>query len=90
MDYAPFCELYILMLIIRMSVALFLSIILDPTGLIAPASTLLVTAIFYAGAAIKGQPFTSSKALGGQGIAQQMLQVILVRYTIQNRFANQL
>ena len=43
------------------------------TSLIAAAVVLLIAAIFYALAGIKGQGFVGSKTLGGQGVAQMIV-----------------
>jgi hypothetical protein len=43
------------------------------TSLIAAAVFLAVTAIFYAGAALRKDQFMSSKTLGGQGVAQMIV-----------------
>lgn len=56
-----------------MSSIQWLSLIGYPTGLIAPAIALLLAAIFYALAGLKGQEFIGSKTLGGQGIAQMIV-----------------
>ncbi|PVI04831.1 hypothetical protein DM02DRAFT_585398 [Periconia macrospinosa] len=44
-----------------------------PTSLIAAAVFLLIAAIFYALAGVKGQAFQGSKALGGAGVAQMII-----------------
>ncbi|SPO05036.1 probable Golgi apparatus membrane protein TVP18 [Cephalotrichum gorgonifer] len=51
----------------------FLSIIGRPTSLIAGAVVLIIAALFYALAGIKGQAFVGSKTLGGQGVAQMIV-----------------
>jgi hypothetical protein len=51
----------------------WLSIIVDPTSLIAAAIMLSLAAVFYALAAVKGQGFVGSKTLGGQGVAQMII-----------------
>jgi len=56
-----------------MSVIQWLSIISKPTSLIAAAIVLLLAAIFYALAGVKGQGFIGSKTLGGAGIAQMIV-----------------
>ncbi|KAF1348105.1 hypothetical protein BDV97DRAFT_416250 [Delphinella strobiligena] len=56
-----------------MSVIQWLSLIAYPTSLIAAAVFLLITAIFYALAGLKGHEFAGSKTLGGQGIAQMIV-----------------
>ncbi|KAL5114452.1 Golgi apparatus membrane protein tvp18 [Pleosporales sp. CAS-2024a] len=43
------------------------------TSLIVAAVFLLLTAIFYALAGLKGQQFQGSKTLGGQGVAQMII-----------------
>ncbi|KAI9824795.1 MAG: Golgi apparatus membrane protein tvp18 [Thelocarpon impressellum] len=43
------------------------------TSLIAAAILLLLAAIFYALAGLKGQGFVGSKTLGGQGVAQMIV-----------------
>ncbi|DAA78318.1 hypothetical protein H112_07732 [Trichophyton rubrum D6] len=59
---------------LAMSVIQWLSLVSkEATSLIAAAVFLLFTAIFYALAAAKGQEFTGSKTLGGQGVAQMMV-----------------
>jgi hypothetical protein len=56
-----------------MSTVQWLSIIVHPSSLIAAAVVLLIAALFYAFAGIKGQGFVGSKALGGQGFAQMIV-----------------
>ncbi|KAL9631702.1 MAG: hypothetical protein Q9164_005742 [Protoblastenia rupestris] len=56
-----------------MSVVQWLSIIEDPTSLIAAAVVLLVAAVCYLIAGLKGQGFVGSKTLGGQGVAQMIV-----------------
>ena len=57
-----------------MSVVQWLSLLTKTgTSLIAAAVFLLVTAICYALAAVKGQGFVGSKTLGGQGVAQMIV-----------------
>ena len=51
----------------------WLSIIKDPTSLIAAAIMLTIAAVFYALAGVKGQGFVGSKTLGGQGVAQMII-----------------
>jgi len=51
----------------------WLSIIADPTSLIAAAIMLTLAATFYALAGVKGQGFVGSKTLGGQGVAQMII-----------------
>ena len=43
------------------------------TSLIAAAVFLMIAAIFYALAGVKGQAFINSKTLGGQGVAQMIV-----------------
>lgn len=56
-----------------MSVVLFLSLILKVTSLLACAILLLIAAIFYALAGVRGQGFVGSKTLGGHGVAQMIV-----------------
>lgn len=56
-----------------MSLIQWLSIIADPTSLIAAAIVLLLTAVCYAIAGLKGQGFVGSKTLGGHGVAQMIV-----------------
>jgi len=57
-----------------MSIIQWLSIIVAKgTSLIAAAVFLLIAAVFYALAGFKGQEFTGSKTLGGQGVAQMIV-----------------
>jgi len=56
-----------------MSLIQFLGIIAKPTSLIAAAIVLLLAALFYALAGIKGQGFVGSKTLGGHGVAQMII-----------------
>lgn len=58
---------------LAMSIIQWLSIIAQPTSLIVAAVLLLLTAIFYALAGVKGQGFVGSKTLGGQGVAQMIV-----------------
>jgi len=58
---------------LAMSVVQWLSIIVEPTSLIAAAVLLLIAAICYALAGLKGQGFVGSKTLGGQGVAQMIV-----------------
>jgi len=58
---------------LAMSIIQWLSIIASVTSLIAAAVVLLIAAIFYALAGVKGQAFVNSKTLGGQGIAQMIV-----------------
>jgi hypothetical protein len=43
------------------------------TSLLAAAVVLLVAAVLYLLAGIKGQAFVNSKTLGGQGVAQMIV-----------------
>ena len=43
------------------------------TSLIAAAVVLLIAAIFYALAGLRGHDFAESKTLGGQGVAQMIV-----------------
>jgi hypothetical protein len=56
-----------------MGVLQFLSRIDSATSLIAGGVFLILTAICYLLAAIKGQAFVGSKTLGGQGVAQMIV-----------------
>jgi hypothetical protein len=56
-----------------MAVIQWLSLIKDPTSLIAAAVLLTIASAFYALAGIKGQGFVGSKTLGGQGVAQMII-----------------
>lgn len=56
-----------------MSVIQWVSIAVDASSLIAAAVVLLIAAIFYALAGVKGQAFQGSKTLGGQGVAQMII-----------------
>lgn len=56
-----------------MSIAVWLSLLLYATSLIACAVVLLIASAFYALAAVKGQEFQSSKTLGGHGVAQMIV-----------------
>jgi hypothetical protein len=56
-----------------MSAIQWISISVKPSGLIAAAAVLMFAAIFYLLAAVKGQAFQGSKALGGQGVAQMII-----------------
>ncbi len=58
---------------LTMSVIQWLSILAAKTSLIAAAVVLLIAAIFYALAGVKGQGFVGSKTLGGQGVAQMIV-----------------
>lgn len=56
-----------------MSAIQWASIAARVTSLIAAAVVLLIAAIFYALAGVKGQQFQGSKTLGGQGVAQMII-----------------
>lgn len=58
-----------------MSLIQWLSLIASPrpTSLIAAAIFLMLTAICYLLAGLKGQGFVGSKTLGGQGVAQMIV-----------------
>ncbi|KAI9661065.1 MAG: Golgi apparatus membrane protein tvp18 [Bathelium mastoideum] len=58
-----------------MSIVQWLSLIVHPrpTSLIAAAVVLMITALFYALAGVKGQGFVGSKTLGGHGVAQMIV-----------------
>jgi hypothetical protein len=56
-----------------MGIVQWLSIIINPSSLIAAALVLTLTAICYALAGLKGQAFVGSKTLGGQGVAQMII-----------------
>jgi len=56
-----------------MSTIQWLSIIIQPSSLIAAAVVLLIAALCYALAGFKGQEFVGSKVLGGQGFAQMIV-----------------
>ncbi|KAL9100155.1 MAG: hypothetical protein Q9163_004440 [Psora crenata] len=56
-----------------MSLIQWLSLIEDGTSLIAAAVVLLLTAVCYLIAGLKGQGFVGSKTLGGQGVAQMIV-----------------
>jgi hypothetical protein len=58
---------------LAMSIAQWLSLLVSASSLIAAAVLLLIAASFYALAGVKGQGFTGSKTLGGQGVAQMIV-----------------
>ncbi|KAF8418636.1 golgi apparatus membrane protein TVP18 [Terfezia claveryi] len=60
-------------LYIGMGIVQWLSIIVEPTSLIAAAVVLTIAGLFYTLAAIKGQEFTGSKTLGGSGVASMII-----------------
>lgn len=58
---------------LAMSAIQWISIVAKPTSLIAAAVLLMLAAVFYALAGLKGQGFVGSKTLGGQGVAQMIV-----------------
>lgn len=56
-----------------MSIVQWLSIIIAGTSLIAAAVVLMLAALCYLLAGVKGQGFVGSKTLGGQGVAQMIV-----------------
>jgi len=58
---------------VGLSAVQFCSIIFGSSSLIAAAVILLLTGACYGIAALKGQEFTSSSTLGGQGVAQMIV-----------------
>lgn len=56
-----------------MSTIQFVSLVGGRSALIAAAVFLLLTAICYLLAGIKGQDFVGSKTLGGHGVAQMIV-----------------
>ena len=56
-----------------MAVVQFLSCLIHASSLIAAGVFLLLTAICYFLAAVRGQAFIGSKTLGGQGVAQMIV-----------------
>ncbi|KAF8449988.1 golgi apparatus membrane protein TVP18 [Terfezia claveryi] len=60
-------------LYIGMGLVQWLSIIAEPTSLIAAAFVLTIAGLFYTLAAIKGQEFTGSKTLGGSGVTSMII-----------------
>jgi len=60
--------IYLVMAIIQ-----WLSLIKEPSSLIAAAILLTIAAACYAIAGVKGQLFVGSKTLGGQGVAQMII-----------------
>jgi hypothetical protein len=56
-----------------MALIQWLSIIKEPSSLIAAAALLTIASAFYLLAAVKGQGFVGSKTLGGQGVAQMII-----------------
>lgn len=51
----------------------WISLVSGASSLIAAAVVLLLAGLFYALAGLKSQEFTSSKTLGGQGLAQMIV-----------------
>lgn len=58
---------------LAMGMVQWLSLIEEPSSLLAAAIMLTLAAIFYALAGVKGQGFVGSKTLGGQGVAQMII-----------------
>ncbi|KAH0287360.1 hypothetical protein M436DRAFT_56848 [Aureobasidium namibiae CBS 147.97] len=58
---------------LAMSVIQWISLAVKTTSLIVAAIVLLITALFYALAGVKGQGFVGSKTLGGHGVAQMIV-----------------
>ncbi|KAI1908159.1 Golgi apparatus membrane protein tvp18 [Ophidiomyces ophidiicola] len=58
---------------VAMSAGLWVSLIIGPSSLICPAVFLAIAAIFYLLAGVMKQEFTTSKTLGGQGVAQMIV-----------------
>jgi len=58
---------------IALSAVQFCSIIFGASSLIAAAVVLFLTGACYSFAALRGQEFTSSSTLGGQGVAQMIV-----------------
>ncbi|KAK1066573.1 Golgi apparatus membrane protein tvp18 [Friedmanniomyces endolithicus] len=56
-----------------LSLIQWLSLIAASTSLVACAVVLLVAAVFYALAGVRGQAFVNSKTLWGQGVAQMIV-----------------
>lgn len=56
-----------------LAIVQWLSLIKEPSSLIAAAVLLTIAAAFYALAGVKGQGFVGSKTLGGQGVAQMII-----------------
>ncbi len=56
-----------------MSVVQWLSLIVKGTSLVAAAVLLMLAALCYVAAGVKGQGFVGSKTLGGQGVAQMIV-----------------
>ena len=56
-----------------MSLVQWLSLIIKGTSLIAAAVVLMLAALCYVLAGVKGQGFVGSKTLGGQGVAQMIV-----------------
>ncbi len=58
---------------LAMSIIQWLSLFAAHTSLVAAAVVLLIAAVFYALAGVRGQGFVGSKTLGGQGVAQMIV-----------------
>ncbi|KAI1325940.1 hypothetical protein F5Y16DRAFT_249789 [Xylariaceae sp. FL0255] len=58
---------------LAMALVQWLSLLIHPTSLVAAAVVLTFTSACYFLAGIKGQAFTGSKTLGGQGVAQMII-----------------
>lgn len=56
-----------------MALVQWLSLLIDPSSLIAAAVFLSLTAVCYLLAAVKNQAFVGSKTLGGAGVAQMIV-----------------
>lgn len=56
-----------------MAIVQFLSNLIVASSLIAAGVFLLLTALCYGLAGLKGQDFVGSKTLGGQGVAQMIV-----------------
>ena len=56
-----------------MSALQYISIVSGASSLIAAAVFLMLTALCYLLAGVKGQAFVGSKTLGGQGVAQMIV-----------------
>lgn len=58
---------------LAMGMAQWLSLIGEPSSLLAAAIMLTLAATFYALAGVKGQGFVGSKTLGGPGVAEMII-----------------
>ncbi len=58
---------------LAMSIIQWFSLFAAHTSLVAAAVVLLIAAVFYALAGVRGQGFVGSKTLGGQGVAQMIV-----------------